>query len=92
MAIRSARKVINTVPYKDVAAPNDSLTGSQSVEIRNPTIPNFSMAGKARENNTYRIPIIRSGTDIDATAVTVEKVLSIGSLLGDFGKIIQTLY
>lgn len=44
IAMLRARNVVTNVPNMVVAAPKDSLTGSQSVDVRNFMMPNFWMA------------------------------------------------
>ena len=64
-----------------MAAPKDSLTGSQSVDVRNFIIPNLSIAGEDSEISTYKMPIINRITDNDAAAVIKENIKSTGFFL-----------
>jgi hypothetical protein len=74
-----------------VAAPNNSLTGSQSVDLRKCMTPNFWIAKDDSETRTYTIPIITRITEKDATAVREENNKSTGFLLADLRKIIAPL-
>jgi hypothetical protein len=51
MAIINERTVVTNVPYKEDAAPNTSLTGSQSTVKRKFKIPNLCIA---RDDSSYR--------------------------------------
>jgi hypothetical protein len=81
IAIISDRRVVTTVPNRDVAAPKSSRTGSQSVEKMNLINPNFSMASEDSTNNIKKIPIIKITTETEAIAVIVKKTISRGLLL-----------
>ena len=72
-AMRRARNVVTTVPKTVVAAPNDSLTGFQSVDVRNRRIPNFFIEREDSCSKTTKIPTTRRMMVNDATAVRNEK-------------------
>ena len=51
-AIRRDNNVVTAVPKRLVAAPKDSVTGFQSVEVMNFKKPNFSIDRDDSENRT----------------------------------------
>ncbi len=78
--------VVNAVPKMLVAAPKDSFTGFQSVEVRNSRIPNFSIERDDSENNTMKIPATKTRTETEAIAVKLKNIISTGFFLGSIGK------
>jgi hypothetical protein len=77
-AMRMDRRVVTAVPNIAVAAPKDSLTGFQSVELRNLKTPNLDMERDDSRKSTTSIPIIRRSTMNDAAPVIREKEKSKG--------------
>lgn len=77
-AMRMASRVVTAVPNIVVAAPKDSLTGFQSVEVRNLKTPNLDMEREDSRKSTTSIPIIRRSTMNDAAPVIREKEKSKG--------------
>ena len=81
MAMTSERMVVMMVPKMFVAAPKDSFTGSQSVEVRNFIMPNLCIDRDDSEIRTYRMPMIKKMTEKDAIAVMNENIRSTGFFL-----------
>jgi hypothetical protein len=81
--------VVTIVPKRLVAAPNDPVTGFQSVELRNFKKPNLFIESEDSENKTQSIPVMRTTTEKDAIPVMIEKDISTGFLLNNLCNLIN---
>jgi hypothetical protein len=89
IAIMIDNNVVTIVPKRLVAAPKDSITGFQSVELRNFKKPNLFIESEDSENKTQSIPVMRMTTEKDAIPVIIEKNISMGFLLNNLCNLIN---